>query len=230
MIRDRLDPDALYPARLAGPHAWAAWGLSSPADARRLELVVPARYPHSTVDELLGRIAALLATPVWPAREAPQIDVRGRTLRYLDDGQPTTVELLDLPWYQPASPGHPAGAAVTVDGWPIIDETAATRQRFEAIAEHGATGQDVTDIARWIQLHTGKRPAHRHPPTRVRDLLTHVHHDGPVASRGIDMVIAHARATHQRQIDAGSIRSAFQTLTDEIARITAKQDHVMSRR
>ena len=220
MIRDLLDPDALYPARLAGTHAWAVWGLTEHADPHRLELAVPARYPNGYAHNLLGRIATRLAEPVWPATDPPPIDVGGRTLRYLHDGQPATLELLDLPWYRPASTPRPDGEAVTIDGWPVMDEAAATRQRFEAIATHGATGRDVTDVTRWIQLKTAQTEGYRTAPTQIGQLLTQLHRDAPVAV-GIDTVIDHARTTYLRTVDPDSIRDAFQTLTRELARLTA---------
>jgi hypothetical protein len=232
MIRDRLDPDALHPARLAGTHAWAAWGLTDHADPRRLQLAVPARYPDSHLEDLMGRLATSLARPIWPDTDPPPINVDGRTLRTLNAGEPATIELLDLPWYQAASDRHPAGQAVTLDRWPIIDETAATRQRLEVIAAHGATRQDVTDIARWTRLKAAQTDTYPTAPTRIADLMAQLRRDAPAAIAGIDTVIGHARTTYQQHPDPDSIREAFQTLTDDLARLTVKRDGMaaMSRR
>jgi hypothetical protein len=224
MIRHRLDPDAIYPARLAGTHAWAAWGLTVHPDPHRLELAIPARYPDSYVHALLGRIAESLARPIWPETDPPPIEVNGRTVRWLDGGEAFTVEILDLPWYQPPSDRRPAGEAVTRDRWPIMDETAASRQRLEAITTHGPTDQDVTDLARWIQHKTAPTDDCPTAPTRIGVCLSQLHRDAPAAVEGLDTVIHHARATYRQHSDPDSIRQAFQTLTDERARIPSRRD------
>lgn len=224
MIRDRLDPDTLYPARLAGTHAWAAWGLTEHVDPHKLELAIPARYPDSSTDGLVERIATSLAQPIWPATEPPPIDVHGRTLRILDDGEPATIEILDLPWYQPASERRPAGQAVTLDRWPMIDETTATRQRLEAAAVHGASDRDVTDIARWTRLKTVQTDTYPTAPTRIADLLTQLRRDAPTAIAGLDTIIDHARSSYQHLPNPDTIRRSFQTLTHELARIPATRE------
>ena len=145
-------------------------------------------------------------------------------LRYLGDGQPATIEILDLPWYQPTFTVPPAGEAVTVDGWPVIDQTAAARQRFETIATNGASPRDVTDITRWIQLETAHAAAHPTAPTRIGETLYRLRRDAPVAIAGIDLLIDRARDTHQQHIDPASICEAFQTLTNELAHTPTKRD------
>jgi hypothetical protein len=147
-----------------------------------------------------------------------------RTVRSLDDGESFTIEILDLPWYQPRSDRRAAGEAVTLDRWPIIDETAATRQRLEAITPHVVTIRDVTDIARWTQLKTAHADDCPPAPTRIGNLLVRLHHDAPTAIDGLHTVIDHARTTHQRTSDPDSICEAFQTLTNELARIPARRD------
>jgi hypothetical protein len=232
MIRDRLDPDAIYPARLAGTHAWAAWGLTDHADPHRLELAVPARYPDSYVQDLVGRLATSLARPLWPDTHPPPIDVHGRRLRTLDAGEPATIEILELPWYQPASERRPAGEAVTPDRWPLIDEITATRQRLESITTHGATSRDVTDIARWTRFKTARGTAYPTAATPIGNLLAKLRRDAPAAIDGLDTVIDHARTTYQQHGDPDSIREAFQTLTKELARIPTRRDRfeMMARR
>ena len=227
----RLDPDALHPARLAGTHAWAAWGLTASADPRHLELAISAPCAEGDVKELLDRLAAHLTRPAWPATDPPPIELHGRMLRYLGDGQPATIEILDLPWYQPASTVPPTGEAVTVDGWPVIDLAAAARQRFEIIVANGATPRDVTDITRWVQLETTHAAAHPTAPTRIAEILHRLRRDAPVAIAGIDLVIDHARGTYQQLVDPTSICEALQTLTNELARTSARRGGaVMSRR
>jgi hypothetical protein len=105
--------DAIHPARLAGTDAWAAWGLTDHADPQRLELAIPARYPDSYVKALMARIVEGLVRPLWPETDPPPIDVHDRTVRSLQDGEPVTIEILDLPWYQPRFERRPAGEAVT---------------------------------------------------------------------------------------------------------------------
>jgi hypothetical protein len=57
MIRARLDPDALHPARLAGTYPWAAWGLTRQADPHHLQLALPARHEDSYINNLLREAA-----------------------------------------------------------------------------------------------------------------------------------------------------------------------------
>lgn len=230
-LRHWLDPDAIHPARLAGTHAWAAWGLTDHADPQRLELAIPARYPDSYVKALVARIVEGLARPLWPETDPPQIDVYDRTVRSLQDGGPFTIEILDLPWYQPTFERRPAGEAVTLDRWPIIDEIAAARQRLEAITTHGVTSRDVTDIARWTHCKTAHADAYSPAPTRIGNLLARLRRDAPAAIDGLDAVIDHARTTYQRTSDPSSICEAFQTLTNELARLPSRRDHFeMARR
>jgi hypothetical protein len=230
-LRHRLDPDAIHPARLAGTHAWAAWGLTDHADPQRLELAIPARYPDSYVKALLGRIVEGLAWPLWPETDPPPIDVDDRTVRSLEDGESFTIEILDLPWYQPGSERRPAGEAVALDRWPIIDELAATRQRFEAIATHGVTSRDVNDIVRWTQLKSAHGDDCPPAPTRIGNLLARLHRDAPAAIAALDTVIHHARTTYRQHSDSDSICEAFQTLTNELARIPSRRDRFeMARR
>jgi hypothetical protein len=221
-----VTPTDLTPLKSEAP----AWGLTDHAAPHHLELAVPARYPMSYVQDLVGRIATRLAEPVWPATDPPPIDVGSRSLRYLHDGQPITLKVLDLPWYDPASTRRPHGEAVTIDGWPVVDEATATRQRFEAIATHGATGRDVTDVTRWIHLKTAQAEDYRAVPTRIAQLLTQLRRYGPAAA-GIDAVIDHARVTYLQMFNPDAIRDAFQTLTHELARPTARRGQAeLSRR
>jgi hypothetical protein len=169
--------------------------------------------------------------PLWPETDPPPIAVHGRTVRSLQDGEPVTLEILDLPWYQPRSERRPAGEAVTLDRWPIIDETAATRQRLEAITPHGVTSRDVSDIVRWTQLKTAHGDDCPPAPTRIGNLLARLRRDAPAAMDGLDAVIDHARATYQRASDPDSICEAFQTLTNELARLPSRRDRFeMARR
>jgi hypothetical protein len=223
-IRHRLDPDAIHPARLAGTHAWAAWGLTDHPDPHRLELAIPARYPDSYAKELMVRIVDSLGQPIWPETDPPPIDVHDRTVSSLEDGEPVTIEILDLPWYQPRFERRPAGEAVTLDRWPIIDETAATRQRLEAITPHVVTSRDVNDIARWTQLKTAHGDDCPFAPTRIGNLLARLRRDAPAAIDGLHTVIDHARTTYQRTSDPDPICKAFQTLTNELARIPSRRD------
>jgi hypothetical protein len=147
-----------------------------------------------------------------------------RTVRSLDDGESFTMEILDLPWYQPRSDRRPAGEAVTLDRWPIIDETAATRQRLEAITPHVVTIRDVTDIAAGPSsrppMPTTVRPPRHGSGTSSPGYIT----TRPQAIDGLQTVIDHARTTYQRTSDPDSICEAFQTLTNELARIPARRD------
>ena len=142
MICDRLDPDALHPARLADTHAWAAWGLTRRADPHHLELAIPARHEDSYAHDLLREPAHRLQQPTWPSPTAPPLEITDRRIETTDGDCAVTLEILDLPWYLPDGAAGVPGDAVTVDRWPLIDEAAATpsvSKRSTGMARHSGT-------------------------------------------------------------------------------------------
>ena len=194
MIRDRLDPDALHPARIAGTHAWAAWGLTRRADPNHLQLAIPARHEDGYVQDLLREIANRLRQPVWPSATTPPLIFTDRRIETTHGDRNATLEILDLPWYLPAATPDTPGDAVTIDGWPLIDETTATRLRFEAIARHRPTNRDVTDIAAWVEHKNGQARTYRAVPTPLDDLVQTTRRASPAAGHGIAALVAHARS------------------------------------
>jgi hypothetical protein len=198
MIRDRLEADALHPARLAGTHAWAAWGLTRQADPHHLELAIPARHGDSYARDLLREAAHRLQQPIWPSSAAPPLVITDRRIAISDGERTASLEILDLPWYLPDGAADTPGDAVTVDGWPLIDEPTATRLRFEAIDRDGPTERDVTDIATWVEHKSAQVRTYRQVPTPLDMLIQRTRRASPSARRGIDALIAHARSRGQR--------------------------------
>jgi hypothetical protein len=102
MIRDRLDPDALHPARLAGTHAWAAWGLTRRADPDHLQLAIPARHEDGYLQNLLREIANRLRQPVWPTSTAPPL-LAANPDRF-SNRRPTPPKLPTVAWINEPTP------------------------------------------------------------------------------------------------------------------------------
>jgi hypothetical protein len=84
-ILARLDPDDLHPARLAGPHAWHPWQLTTrPPDPGDLRLILPPRYPNQRAGHLLDHLADRLDQPIWPPQPALTIQ-RNRHVLHAHD-------------------------------------------------------------------------------------------------------------------------------------------------
>ena len=90
------------------------------------------------------------------------------------------------------------GDAVTTDCWPLVDETTATRLRFEVIDRDGPTERDVADIATWVEHKSGQAHAYRRVPTQLDELVQRTRRASPSARRGIDALTTHARSQGQR--------------------------------
>jgi hypothetical protein len=225
MIRDHLDPDLIHPARLAGTDAWAAWGLTRHPAPHHLELAVPATYPAERTEALLQAIGTRLARPVWPSLAPATFVVDG--CRLTVHGTPTTtVEISELAWYRPASGRHEPGDAVTADGWPLVDETTATRRRFEAIAADGPSLQDVADIAAWLE-HRTKRERGPADTAKLGHILDDLQRDAPTARAGLCTLIDHARATYHQLPRPAVAAAAFQTLTRELDQLERRTANPM---
>lgn len=148
-ILDRLDPDMLHPARLAGPHAWTHWGLTAvPPDGAHLRLLVPARDQRRAAPRVLTSVAEALERPTWPPQ--PPVSVTQTRGQILIDyqGERASIEVASPPWYLPVGRAPRTTDVLTPDGWPIVDEFTALRERVDALHDP-PTLDDVRDLAHW---------------------------------------------------------------------------------
>jgi hypothetical protein len=156
-ILARLDPDDLHPARLAGPHAWHPWQLTTrPPDPGDLRLVLPPRYPNPRAGHLLDHLADRLDQPIWPPQPALTIR-RDRLVLHVRDttGWPATIRI--TAWCE-VNGARERGVVVDREGWPILNELDALNDRSNHINSRHPTSQDLADLANWVRT-AATRPA-----------------------------------------------------------------------
>lgn len=212
-LLSRLDPASVHPARLAGRHAWASWGLADPApDWGDIRLLV--RHADAAcVDIVADSIRDQLGRADWPP--SPLLRVSGtRTVMQVTDGESTgTIEITTRPWY--AGPGQPPLPAAVVDrnGWPVLDEFSALRDRLESIARDGIDRDCVEGLASWVarkgmQAHVSARAA-----TPLGLLLHRLRQDAPEAYQTLIDVEKRARQV-SGTLRGAAVRPAFRYLAE----------------
>lgn len=221
-VLGRLDPETIYPAVLAGRHAWAAWGLTRTVDPHHIELLIPTSSGPGRDHELAERIGRQLHRPIWPEADGLDIAVEARRVVVLDPQQPTTIQLERLAWYPPRPPARPPGTTVTVDGWPLLDETSALRHRTEAIIQHGPTLNDVRDLAGWAELKLTQAANYPSPTASTLESVLHeLHRTAPDAYPAITRTIDHARRQLPDLPDRKRITAAYRQLVLAQQRISS---------
>jgi hypothetical protein len=167
-ILARLEPDDLHPARLAGPHAWHPWQLTTrPPDSGDLRLVLPARYPTQRASHLLEHLANRLDQPIWPPQPALTIRCDHLVLHVRDATGWQAIRV------DPAlEVGGARGRGVVVDreGWPILNELDALNDRCNHIDPRHPKRQDLADLANWVRT-AAARPADTRRVTTPLDRL-----------------------------------------------------------
>jgi hypothetical protein len=149
-ILARLTPDDLHPARLAGPHAWHPWGLSTaPPTDRHLRLVLIPTTKPETADRLLDHLEAQLGRTPWPPCPPLGVERRDRSLHCRDDD--ARRSLLEVIWQVEADGADHRVDVVDRDGWPILDELAALNDRIRCIKPDEPTRTDLADLTRWVE-------------------------------------------------------------------------------
>ena len=178
-LLSRLRPEDVHPARLAGPHAWARWGLGPPppVDAP-LSLAVPASAAQASVERFLDAVQARLVRASWPPRPAIRLARRGRDLWVMAGAARLAVTVGREPGGTSAS-ARPAGTVVDAIGWCILDETGALADRLTV---GGRDESLVEDLSRWGAL-KGDQAAHERITTStVAMVLTELRHRSPGAA------------------------------------------------
>jgi hypothetical protein len=172
-ILARLDPDDLHPARLAGPHAWHPWQLTTrPPDPGELRLILSPRYPTQRAGHLLDHLADRLDQPIWPPQPALTIR-RDRLVLHARDttGWHATIRI-DPAWDEVGG-ARERGVVVDRDGWPILNELDALNDRSNHIDPAHPTRQDLADLANWVRT-AATRPADTRRVTTPLDRLLHL--------------------------------------------------------
>lgn len=202
-ILARLAPDDLYPARLAGPHAWHPWGLTTtPATDRHLTLVLPPASTPATADRLLDQLAIQLARTPWPPC-APLDAVRhGHQLHCQDDaGRRSLVELASAAGLEPAAADRQIDV-VNRDGWPILDELTALNDRLRHVNADAPTRTDVADLTRWVETKMSTSTEPGRITTPLAELL-HRYIARPGAAQRLSRILdraGHTSEMHHRPI------------------------------
>jgi hypothetical protein len=172
-ILARLDPDDLHPARLAGPHAWHPWQLTTrPPNPADLRLVLPPRYPNQRAGHLLDHLAGRLDQPIWPPQPALTIRRNRHVLHARDTtGWHATIRIDTAS--NEISDTHGRGAVVDRDGWPILNELDALNDRCNHINPDHPTSQDFADLANWVRAAAARPADTRRVATPLDRLLHH---------------------------------------------------------
>ena len=172
-ILARLEPDALHPARLAGPHAWHPWQLTTrPPDPGDLRLVLPPRYPMQRAGHLLDHLADRLDQPIWPPQPALTIRRERLVLHAHDTTGWQATFRIDTAWDE-VNGARGRGVVVDRDGWPILNELDALNDRSNHIDPRHPTRQDLADLANWVRT-AATRPADTRRVTTPLDRLLHL--------------------------------------------------------
>lgn len=148
-LLSRLRPEDVHPARLAGPHAWARWGLGPPPPTDHpLRFVVPAGATDASIDRILDAIQARLARASWPPRQPVRTSRSGSRLDVLAGTARSAVTVDHAPAAPPVAL-RPAGTVADPSGWFILDEAGGLADRLMV---GGCDESLVEDLGRWAAL------------------------------------------------------------------------------
>ena len=166
-LLDRLDPDLLHPARLAGPHAWHAWGLTrhAPTDTTIRLVVAPGPDAATQIRRITDSLHDQLTGPTWPP--APPLDIRRDNSRLTCQANATPISTIsvDTATWDRGGLTTACGAHYTRDGWPTLDQHAALTDRIHAIDAAHPPVSDLGDLANWVEhLMAGQQVAARTNP------------------------------------------------------------------
>lgn len=211
-VLNRLDPDLLHPARLAGPHAWHPWGLTrhDPTDHDIRLVVPPGRNVDAQIERISDSLAEQLTGPSWPP--APRLNIEqapGRlTCRLL--GEPVSQITIHAATWDRGSLPDRGTDHYTRSGWPIIDQHAAFADRIHAIDPTRPDPADLADLTAWIEATMDAAASRRHSAGLASVLDQH----GRLAPRSLNRLEAILDA-HSRLEQSGA---AHCYLAEAIAR------------
>jgi hypothetical protein len=195
-ILTRLNTDDLYPARLAGPHAWHPWGLTvAPPTDRHLRLILPAGTRPEVADRILERLEHQLARSPWPPEGPLAVHRLGNRLDCRDDGARRSHIDITV-----ANDGEDRRHAevVTRDGWPILGEFAALNDRIRCINVDEPSRTDLADLTSWVE-HKMSEPAGAGRLTApLEQLLGDQARYDPNAADRLRIVLTHREAAGAR--------------------------------
>ena len=199
-ILTRLTPDDLHPARLAGPHAWHPWGLTTaPPTDRHLRLILPTSSRSDAAEQLVHRLQSQLARTPWPPQDP--LDIR-RDSNRLDcrdnDARRSLIEVAIAT--DSADCGH--AEVVTRNGWPILHELAALNDRIRCIDVGQPSRTDLADLTSWVE-HKMSEPTRTHRlAASLPQLLRDQARRHPASTDRLRTIITHSKATAGHQATA----------------------------
>lgn len=187
-LLNRLRPADVHPARLAGPHAWARWGLGPPppVDAS-LRFAVRPRTTDETIDRILRTMQARLARATWPPRPLLRTNRIGNSLEVTCGPAHATITIALAPT-STLSAVRPAGAVSDPTGWFILDETTALADRLLS-SRSGADADLLEDLARWAALKGDAISRRQLTEPPIPTLLAELRHHAPGAKTRLDDVL-----------------------------------------
>jgi hypothetical protein len=186
----RLTPDDLHPARLAGPHAWHPWGLSTvPPTDRQLRLVLAPTTKPETVHRLVDHLAEKLGRTPWPPCPPLGIERRGRSLYCRDDDARRSLIEVTAACRVDAGGADSQVDVVDRDGWPILDELAALNDRIRCINPDSPTRTDVADLTRWVENKMAERAETGRIVTPLPELLRRQTIQNPAVSQRFTKIL-----------------------------------------
>jgi hypothetical protein len=198
-ILSRLTPDDLHPARLAGPHAWHPWGLTSaPPTDRHLRLILAAGTRRETADLLIERLERQLDRAPWPPDAVLTVHRRDSRLDCRDDDARRSLIEVTV---APDDADRRYAEVVTREGWPILGELAALNDRIRCINVGNPSRTDLADLASWVERKMS-RPAVRQRLAPLRQLLDHQSRDHPDTTDRLRTILANrgVTATHPSRV------------------------------
>lgn len=216
-ILARLTPDELYPARLAGPHAWHPWGLTAaPPTDRHLRLILPDASRFDAADQLTDRLQIRLTKTPWPPTGPLEIRRDGHRLDCRDHkARRSLIEVIVA-----ADRGtHDESQVVTRDGWPILGELAAFTDRIRSVDVEQPSLTDLADLVSWVE-HKMAAPTGHHPlDTPLGQLLVdQTRRDPHAADRlGALLTSATARPAHEQHGTLTYLHEQLDTARDQAA-------------
>jgi hypothetical protein len=199
-ILTRLDPDDLYPARLAGPHAWHPWSLTvAPPTDRHLRLILPARTRTDIADLLLDRLEHHLARTPWRAEGPLAVRRRHGQLHCRDVEARRSLIEIDI---APGASSHQHADVVTRDGWPILDELAALNDRTRCLNLEQPTRTDLADLASWVEHKMTEAASGQSLATSLSQLLVNQIREHPASADRLRTILAHRErgSVHQQRV------------------------------
>ena len=179
-LLDRLDPDLLHPARLAGPHAWHVWDLTRhPPTGRDLRLVItPGRDTQRHLRRITASLTDQLTGPTWPPTGHLDVTAHPGRIDCRHHGQAAATITIDMATWDRGGLAERGSGHYTRTGWPVLDQHAALADRIHAIDPSRSDREDLADLAHWVHTTLDTSTARR-PTVELQHLIVDLRRRAP---------------------------------------------------